>query len=109
MKEIMKALCGLWKEEWQGMVMGQLNYEKGEGACGGPYFVSASGRRILKVSAFGGNERMEILLFPFPMGKERRKRGRRGDSGALFQKERSTPSAFLWETIMGFTRPAARW
>lgn len=32
MKEIMKALCGLWKEEWQGMVMGQLNYEKGEGA-----------------------------------------------------------------------------
>ena len=66
MKEIMKALCGLWKEEWQGMVMGQLNYE-------------------------------------------RRKRGRRGDSGALFQKERSTPSAFLWETIMGFTRPAARW
>lgn len=78
MKEIMKALCGLWKEEWQGMVMGQLNYEKGEGACGGPYFVSASGRRILKVSAFGGNERMEILLFPFSHGEGKEKTGEKG-------------------------------
>lgn len=109
MKEIMKALCGLWKEEWQGMVMGQLNYEKGEGACGGPYFVSASGRRILKVSAFGGNERMEILLFPFSHGEGKEKTGEKGRLWRTFQKERSTPSAFLWETIMGFTRPAARW
>ncbi len=88
MKEIMKALCGLWKEEWQGMVMGQLNYEKGEGACGGPYFVSASGRRILKVSAFGGNERMEILLFPFPHGEGKEKTGGEGETLAHFFRRR---------------------
>ncbi len=65
MEEIIRALCSLWKPEWQGMVMGELRYRRGADV-GGPYRVTASGRRIVRVAADSdGGEHMELLLFPY--------------------------------------------
>ena len=63
MHAIIKSLCSLWRSSWQGMVMGELKYRKGSGGFG-PYRVSASGRRIVRVSAVSpSGERMDIMLF----------------------------------------------
>ena len=64
MKELMKALCTAWKEEWQGMVMGGLRYSRGEGDTYEPCKVSCSGRRIFRVRVTKGTADMSILLFP---------------------------------------------
>lgn len=77
MKELMKALCTAWKEEWQGMVMGGLRYSRGEGDIYGPCKVSCSGRRIFRVRVTKGTADMSILLFPSSKkaGKERNGQG----------------------------------
>lgn len=77
MKELMKALCIAWKEEWQGMVIGVLCYSRGEGDTHGLCKVSCSGRRIVRVSVTKGTADMSILLFPpsEKAGKERNGEG----------------------------------
>ena len=77
MKELMKALCTAWKEEWQGMVMGGLRYSRGEGDTYGLCKVSCSGRRIVRVRVTKGTADMSILLFPpsKKAGKERNGQG----------------------------------
>lgn len=64
MHAIIKSLCSLWRPSWQGMVMGELKYRKGPGGSG-PYKVSATGRRIVRVYAVSpSEERMDLMLFP---------------------------------------------
>ena len=78
MEELMKALCRAWEDEWQGMVMGELRYSKGEGETNGPCEISWSGRKIIRIRAVKGAGRMEILLFPFSgktVGKKREDKG----------------------------------
>lgn len=81
MHAIIQSLCSLWRSSWQGMVMGELKYRKGSGGSG-PYRVSASGRRIVRVSAVSpSGERMDLMLFPvagFAGG------GRKAASGAYW-------------------------
>ena len=31
MKDAVKAICRIWRPEWQGMLMGRLTYKKGNG------------------------------------------------------------------------------
>ena len=65
MEELMKALCRVWEDEWQGMVMGELRYSKGKGETDGPCEISWSGRKIIRIRAVKGAGCLEILLFPF--------------------------------------------
>ncbi len=67
MKEIMEALCRTWKAEWQGLVMAELRYERGEDDGAAPsYEVTVSERRLVKVAAVSKEtgERMAMVLLP---------------------------------------------
>ncbi len=67
MKEIMEALCRTWKAEWQGLVMAELRYERGEDDGAAPsYEVMVSERRLVKVAAVckETGEQMMMTLLP---------------------------------------------
>ncbi len=72
MLEIMRALCWVWKAEWQGLVMAELRYERGEGATTS-YEVTVSERRLVKVAAVckETGEQMMMTLLPLknPMSR----------------------------------------
>ncbi|WP_299145940.1 MaoC family dehydratase [uncultured Dialister sp.] len=87
MEELMKALCTAWEDEWQGMVMGELRYSKGEGEADGPCEISWSGRKIIRIRAVKGTGRMEILLFPFSGKTEGKKREDKGTFWHTFPAE----------------------
>ncbi len=65
MKEIMEALCRTWKAEWQGLVMAELRYERGEEGVAS-YEVTVSERRLVKVAAVckETGEQMMMTLLP---------------------------------------------
>lgn len=67
MHTIIEKLCTLWKPGWQGMVMGEMKYKKGNGNSRGRYEEAFSERRFVKVSVTDQDtgERISILLFPF--------------------------------------------
>ena len=64
MMTIIRALCRVWKPEWQGMVMAELSYAAGERTA--PLDIQVKEGRLVKIVASYGEsgERMEMLLFP---------------------------------------------
>lgn len=105
----MKALCRAWEDEWQGMVMGELRYSKGEGETDGPCEISWSGRKIIRIRAVKGTGRMEILLFLSPEKRWGRKGRIRESGGTLFLKRRYVPSAWPWGITMKSISPTVLW
>lgn len=67
MHRIIQKLCTLWKPEWQGMVMGELKYNTGNGISRGNFETSFSERRFIKLSVRDRDtgETISIILFPF--------------------------------------------
>ena len=107
MHAIIQSLCSLWQSSWQGMVMGELKYRKGSGGSG-PYRVSASGRRIVRVSAVSpSGERMDLMLFPAAGLREADGRRLAVPTGIPFPPTRCGSTALLWGTTMKSTRPIA--
>lgn len=66
MLEMMRALCRVWKAEWQGLVIAELRYERGEEGGAASYEVTVSERRLVKVAAVSKEtgERMAMVLLP---------------------------------------------
>ncbi len=66
MKEIMSALCSVWKSEWSGLVMAELRYEVGEGGASERYDITISEKRLvrLSVSSKETGETMSLVLLP---------------------------------------------
>lgn len=62
--EIFRSLCQIWKPEWQGMVMAELEYEAGERRA--PLKIQAKEGRLVKIMASYGEtgEKVRMLLLP---------------------------------------------
>lgn len=72
MHTIIERLCTLWKRSWQGMVMGEMKYKKGNGISRGVWDETISERRFVRLSVTDRDtgEMISILLFPFTGSKE---------------------------------------
>lgn len=76
MKEMMEALCQVWKPEWQGLVMAELSYDAGNGQGNETVSVTVKEGRLIRLRAFCGasGEAMTMVLLPQKQGEATQER-----------------------------------
>lgn len=83
-----RALCRTWKPQWQGMVMAELVYRRGE-SSGIPAVEVREGRVIRLTTRYDHSmEGLSIVLFPFKASKPKAMTPWEGDDSISFSEER---------------------
>lgn len=86
---IMQSLCQVWKPEWQGMVMAELSYRRGQAAVSPSYRVTVKEGRLVRISALDDatGEEMGMVLLPQKKGKAGEKTGPTGEPWRSFSAD----------------------
>lgn len=101
MKDAVKAICRIWRPEWQGMLMGRLTYKKGNGENKAYEEIIRDGK-LLRVAVRGreSGEFLELILSKPSAPKEGEKRPDEAAFWKSFQQMKSELTAKRLATIM---------
>lgn len=101
MKDAVKAICRIWRPEWQGMLMGRLTYKKRNGENKAYEEIIRDGK-LLRVAVRGrkSGEFLELILSKPSVPKKERSGPMKPPSGNHFQQMKSELTAKRLATIM---------